>query len=143
MKHIVRIGILTIFLSTTIFMGSLMVKHSTAHACGNSIVSGSTTVANFFLNGKWTTISFSLWFNSCTSQNFGSANIINGSLPANSWTVEVTRLSGPDGGTETLASGGCPSTGICNSPGVFSPTNKAFTFINLSTPDSTIQTSAF
>lgn len=146
MKRIAFICVIATFLAAVLVGGTVAVNHPTAHACGSYVVSGSTTEAEFYINNQWTYISFSLWYNSCNSTNWGSANITGGSLPAHSWSVEVGRLSGPDGGAETLSTGCSNSTGVCNSPTVYSPNNKALALISLgvsSGADSTIMTDAF
>ena len=65
--------------------------------------------------------SFSLWYNSCTSQNYASLNTF-GMHASGQITVE--RASGPDGGNSikyATVNGG----GIVNAPGVYAPRNAA------------------
>jgi len=95
---------------------------STAHACGSYSINGSTTKVEE--GNPSATIYFSLWYNSCNQQNFTSANITSGSVL--SLFVEVCRNSGPNGGALCAINYNCPSTGICNSPGVYSPNNTAY-----------------
>ena len=108
----------------------------TVHACGSNKINGSTTVV---FEGSNANISFSLWYNSCNQQNFTSANITSGS--EGGLTVIVCRNSGPNGGRLCATNTNCPSQGICNSPGVYSPNNTSYAQIQ--TPTVNVSTSSF
>jgi hypothetical protein len=108
----------------------------TAHACGSYKINGSTTVVS---EGNNATISFSLWYNSCNQQNFTSANITSGS--EGGLIAIVCRNSGPDGGRLCASNTNCPSQGICNSPGVYSPNNTSYA--EILTPTVVVYTSSF
>jgi hypothetical protein len=97
----------------------------TAHACGSSAIKGSSTEVRDKTTNA--TISFSLWYNSCNQQNFTSANITSGSIKL---FVDVCRNPGPDGGALCEDNTVCPTTGICNSPGVYSPNNTSYSVID-------------
>jgi hypothetical protein len=124
-KRIIRIIVVSIALSTALVVGSVATHSEQAHACGQYIISSSTTTV---ATGSGV-VTFSLWFNSCNNQNFTSANVWSGSI--NGYDVTVFRNSGPDGGATSASTYNCPSTGICNSPGVYSPNNSAYASIYL------------
>jgi len=143
MNRVVRISTIAVILCVALTGGSLIYKHSTAHACGNSIVSASTTRVDYPppTAGAIVTIIFSLWYNSCNQQNFTSANIISGSVSG--LNVFVNRNAGPDGGRAGAGSNSCPTTGICNSPGVYSPNNTSYGTIQIPNGFYTISTASF
>jgi hypothetical protein len=137
MNHIICISTIAVILCVALTGGSPIYKHDTAHACGSSIIPASTTTFHFIdydNHNIFVTIIFSLWYNSCNGQNFTSANIVGGSYSV--LKVFVDRNSGPDGGAIGAGnSGNCPSTGICNSLGVYSPDNTAYATITLDNGD--------
>lgn len=109
----------------------------TAHACGTYKINGSTTVVLEKSNAAL--ISFSLWYDSCKQQNFTSADITFNSEN----TLSVTVCRNPGNGLPRLCAtrANCPSTGVCDGPGVYSPNNTAFAQIDTSSV--TVQTSSF
>ena len=127
-KRFIRIFAVAAVLSSVLFAGAIGYKHSTTHACGTFIIPNSTTTASSF-NKPLATIVFSLWFNSCTGNNFTRANVTSGSV--SNYTIYVVRESGPDGGIISSDSSTCPASGICNSPNVYSPHNLASAGITL------------
>ncbi len=133
MNRVVRISTIAVILCVALTGGSLIYKHGTAHACGSNIIPTSTTRLDFIDNNTFVTIIFSLWYNSCNQQNFASANITSGSFSG--LQVVVVRNAGIDGGTIGEGNSNCPSKGVCNSPGVYSPDNTTYAQILLGNGD--------
>ena len=102
MKPSVRICLIAVLLSAVLFVGGLAFHHSTVRACGQYSISGSTVTDQFVNPSPPTlsvTVSFSLWYDSCTGNNFTVAQTINSTL-TNGFTMYavVNRASGSDGG---------------------------------------------
>lgn len=112
---------------------------SSSTSCGSYAIAGSTTLLKVV--GTLGQVSFSLWYDTCSSSNFTSANIIAGSI--NNMSSCVHRNSGLDGGSLDKCNNSCASTGICNSPEIFSPDNTSYAWVNLADIFIRAQTSSF
>src|SRR5713226_9260979 len=88
----------------------------------NMVVGSNTTLGDPGNNAAGITLS--LWYNTCNQQNFARMDIYSGSV-SSTVTLWVVRQSGPDGGKLVATNNNCPKSGVCNSPGVYSPNNKS------------------
>lgn len=99
-----------------------------AKACGISAFSSSTTDVTEYTKYNNDEISFTLWYDSCTSSKYTSATVLQGSNNLG-YIACVHRNSGVDGGNLLKCATSCPSQFTCNSPEVYSPHNTAYSRI--------------
>jgi len=88
----------------------------------NMVVGSNTTLGD--PGNNLAGITLSLWYNTCNQQNFARMDIYSGSALSTVF-LAVIRQTGPDGGKLVAANNNCPKSGVCNSPGVYSPNNKS------------------
>lgn len=104
--------------------------HAYAASAEHAKVARTTSCSNYVIDSgenSYTQVvarygySFSLWYNSCTSQNYASINTF-GTHASGQITVE--RESGPNGG-DSIRYAMVNGSGIINTPGVYAPNNAA------------------
>lgn len=131
-EHIIKHSAIYTTLATAalsfflVFVFAVFLNVKSARACGTYKINGSTTEIIYKSVLPNAIISFSLWYDTCTSSNFTSSNVIQGVEPVGSYFACVHRNSGPDGGDLEKCNANCPSTGVCNSPEVKSPNNTSY-----------------